>query len=170
VRNACLGLTGAALQACLGTPQQVPPVRHEPPPEACPAGAVETMTDILGLRLREIRSVQFSDVRGRPIRVQEDTPVYMPGHWMAGADRNGRGGWKIALPDDTRISGRLYFGATRVYGRFTEALTPSGLTYRVCLELLDTRGNVGLEYGPGGEPGKPLVFSVAQLRVVDHFK
>src|SRR5262249_44203426 len=27
LRNACLGLTGAALQACLGAQQQVPPVR-----------------------------------------------------------------------------------------------------------------------------------------------
>ena len=69
VRTACLGLTGAALQACMAAPQPVPPERPAPPPQACPPGAVETMTGMLGFRLGELSVVQWSDVRGRPVPV-----------------------------------------------------------------------------------------------------
>jgi eukaryotic-like serine/threonine-protein kinase len=162
LRNACLGLTGTALQACLSA-QQVPPVRPAPPPQECPAGAVETMTDTLGLRLGEISPVQFSFVRGRPIPVREDAPLYVAGDWD-----NSKG--QTALPGLTQLSGRLYFGEGRVYGRFTQAHTPGGDTYPVCLELLDTDNNVGLEMEPGSEPGNILVFPVAQVRVVDRFE
>ncbi|MFY0525410.1 serine/threonine protein kinase [Archangium gephyra] len=144
VRTACLGFTGAALQACMASPQQVPPERPAPLPQACPAGAVETMTDMLGLSLGEMTSVDWSDVRGRPVHVQEDATLRVGGHWEAGADHTGKG-WKIALPDETRLFGKLYVKQGRVYGRFTEARTPLGVTYPVCLELLDTDDNVGLE-------------------------
>ena len=169
VRTACLGLTGAALQACLGTPQQVPPERPAPPPQACPAGAVETMTDMLGLRLGEMTSVDWSDVRGRPVHVQEDATLRVGGHWEAGADHTGKG-YKVALPDETRLFGKLYVKEGRVYGRFTEARTPLGVTYPVCLELLDSSDNVGLELRPGSGPGKMMVDPVVQVRVVHRFK
>ncbi|HEX5750542.1 MAG TPA: hypothetical protein VFZ09_30215 [Archangium sp.] len=169
MRNACLGLTGAALQACMGTPQQVPSERPAPPPQACPAGAVETMTGTLGFRLRETKDVQWSDVRGRPVRVDEDTPVYLFGDWDAGYDPY-RGGGRFALPDNTRVSGRLYVKDGRVYGRFTEARTPNGVTYPVCLELLDSSDKVGLELEPGSAPGKMMVSPIAVVRVVDRFK
>jgi hypothetical protein len=162
-RNACLGLTGAALQACLSAQQQVPPVRSAPPPQECPAGAVETMTGLLGLRLGEIDSVQWSDARGRGIPVREDSTVEVPGHWMTSTGQ-------IALPNRTRLSGRLYFGEKRVYGRFTEARTPSGDTYKICMELLDTDGKVGLEIYPDSEPGNIKVAPIAEVRVVDHFE
>ncbi|HEX8818438.1 MAG TPA: serine/threonine-protein kinase, partial [Archangium sp.] len=58
MRALCLGLTGAALQACVGA-QQVPPVRPAPLPQPCPAGAVETMTGTLGLRVGEMKSVEW---------------------------------------------------------------------------------------------------------------
>jgi eukaryotic-like serine/threonine-protein kinase len=162
-RNVCLGLTGAALQACLSAQQQVPPVRQEPLPQECPAGAVKIMTEILGLRIGEKSPVDWSAVRGRPVPVREDTPARVGGHW-----ENAQG--QIALPTNTRLSGRLYFGENRVYGRFTTAHTPSGETYRVCMELLDTSNNVGLELKPGSEPpGNVLVSPVARVRVVDRF-
>ncbi|MFY0522634.1 serine/threonine protein kinase [Archangium gephyra] len=174
VRTACLGLTGAALQACLGTPQQVPPVRRAPPPEACPAGAVELMTDTLGLDVGEMRSMAWTEDNLRtkkPVRVDADTPLFVPGDWEAGAHLSpGMVGYKVALPDTTRFFGRLYFGETRVYGRFTEAHTPTGETLPVCMELTDELGNVGLEYSPGSQPGKVLVDAVVGLRVVDRFK
>ncbi|MFY0529327.1 serine/threonine protein kinase [Archangium gephyra] len=169
MRNACLGLTGAALQACLGAPQQVPPARPAPPPQACPAEALETMTRTLGFRLGETKSADWSDVRGRSVRVYEDTPVLLGGHWNAGSDSWGRGG-RFALPNKTRVSGRLYVREGRVYGRFTEARTPLGVTYPVCLELVDTDDNVGLELQPGSGPGKMMVDPVVQVRVVDRFK
>ena len=171
LRNACLGLTGVALQACLSA-QQVPPERPSPAPEECPAGAVETMTRTLGLRLGEMTSVMWSDDPRdrRLVAVREDTPIYVVGHWEAGADRMGRGGTHVALPWKTRLSGRLYFGEGRVYGRFTQAHTPGGDTYPVCLELLDSDNKVGLEPEPGSGPGNIQVSPVATVRVVDRFK
>jgi eukaryotic-like serine/threonine-protein kinase len=169
VRTACLGLTGAALQACLGTPQQVPSERPAPPPQACPAGAVEIMTGTLGLRLGEKTNVDWSDVRGRSVHVLEDTPLYVGGDWEAGEDHTGKG-YKVALPDQTRLSGKLYVKEGRVHGRITEARTPLGVTYPVCLELLDDDGSVGLEIQPGSGPGKMMVNPVVEVRVVDRFK
>jgi serine/threonine-protein kinase len=174
VRTACLGLTGAALQACLGTPQQVPPVRRAPPPEACPAGAVELMTDTLGLDVGEVRSMAWNEANLRdkkPVRVDADTSLFVPGDWEAGGHLNfSMKGYKVALPGNTRFFGRLYFTETRVYGRFTEARTPTGETYPVCLELTDSDENTGLEYSAGSEPGTVLVDAVVGLRVVDRFK
>ncbi|HYO73780.1 MAG TPA: protein kinase, partial [Archangium sp.] len=169
VRNACLGLTGAALQACVGAPQQVPPERPAPPPQECPAGALETMTRTLGFRRGEAKDVEWSNVRGRSVHVHEDTPVYVFGNWNAGADHFGNGG-RFALPGNTRLSGRLYVKEGRVYGRFTEARTPLGVTYPVCMELLDTDNKVGLELQPGSAPGKMMVDPVVQVRVVDRFE
>ncbi|KFA86710.1 hypothetical protein Q664_52480 [Archangium violaceum Cb vi76] len=169
VRTACLGLTGAALQACMGAPQQMPSERPAPPPQACPAGAVEVMTGTLGLSLGEWSSVDWSSVRGRAVHVHEDATLRVPGHWEAGADYFGKG-YKVALPDQTRLFGKLHVHKGRVYGRFTEARTPLGVVYPMCLELLDTDGNVGLELWPGSGPGKMLVDPVVRVRVVDGFK
>jgi serine/threonine-protein kinase len=130
------------------------------------------MTVTLGFRLGETSSVTWpANWRGtsrRPVRVDEDSPLYVAGHWMAGADRWLRGG-RLALPNQTRLSGRLYVKEGRVHGRFTEARTPLGVTYPVCLELLNTSDDVGLELEPGSAPGKMLVFPIAQVRVVDRF-
>ncbi|KFA87394.1 serine/threonine protein kinase [Archangium violaceum] len=170
MRNACLGLTGAALQACLGTPQQVPSERPAPPPQECPAGAVKVMTGTLGLSVGERKSVGLTDGpgQGRPVHVQEDATLRVGGHWEAGADHTGKG-YKVALPTNTRLFGRLYVKQGRVYGRFTEARTPQGVTYPVCLELLDSSSHVGVELEPGSAPGKMMVSPYAQVRVVDRF-
>ena len=163
-RNVCLGLTGVALQACLSA-QQVPALRPLPPPQECPAGAVETMTRTLGLRLGEMSSVEWGDVRGRPVPVREDTPALVFGHW--GDASTGR----IALPGYTRLTGRLFVKEGRVYGRFTQAHTPGGDTYPVCMELLDAGDDkVGVVLSRGSEPGNILVAPVAQVRVVDRFR
>jgi hypothetical protein len=84
----------------------------------------------LGLRLGDMKSVEWSRGRGRAIPVREDSPVTVFGDWDTPTG-------KTALPTNTRLSGRVYIGEKRVYGRFTEARTPSGETYPVCLELWD---------------------------------
>jgi serine/threonine-protein kinase len=163
LRGLCLGLGGTALQACLAAHAPVPPERPaSPPPQACPAGAVETMTGTLGLRLGETGVVEWSDVRGRAIPVREDSPVFVFGDWDTPSEQT-------ALPGKTRLSGRLYFGEGRVYGRFTEARTPTGETYPVCMEIFD-EGKVGLRLEPESEPGKPMVVPDTVVRVVDRFQ
>jgi len=157
----CLGLSGGALQACIAAHAPLPPERPVPPPQACPAGAVETMMS-LGLRLGDEETVEWTEERGRAIPVREDSPVIVFGDWDTPTG-------KTALPDRTRLSGRVYVGQRRVYGRFTEARTPSGETYPVCLELFYA-GEVGDKLEPESAPGKPMVAPTTRVRVVDRFQ
>jgi len=161
LRKLCLGLYGGALQACMAAHSPVPPERPAPPPQECPARAMETMT-ALGLRLGDMTSVEWTKVRGRAFPVREDSPVFVFGVWETSTG-------EVALPGDTRISGQLYIGEKRVYARFTEARTPAGETYPVCLELWDD-GELGSALDPKSEPGKPLVSIGADVRVVDRFR
>jgi serine/threonine-protein kinase len=157
----CAGLSGSLLQACIAANSALPPERPAPPPQECPAGAVEAMT-ALGLRLGDMGPVEWSRARGRPFPVREDSPVTVFGDWDTPTG-------KTALPGNTRLSGRVYIGEKRVYGRFTEARTPSGETYPVCLELWDD-GKLGSAIEPGSQPGKPLVSLAVYVRVVDRFR
>jgi serine/threonine-protein kinase len=162
LRKLCLGLSGGALQACMAAHSPVPPERPAPPPQDCPAGAVETMTGTLGLPLGHTDTIEWSDVRGRAIPVREDSPAFVFGAWETSTG-------EVALPHKTRLSGRLYFGEKRVYGRFTEARTPTGETYPVCLELTYA-GEVGEKLSTRSEPGKPMVAPSSSVRVVDRFQ
>ena len=157
----CLGLSGSLLQACIAAHAPVPPERPAPPPQECPARAVETMT-ALGLRLGDMETVEWTEARGRPFPVREDSPVIVFGDWDTPTG-------KTALPDRTRLFGRIHVGEKRVYGRFTEARTPSGETYPVCMELWDD-GELGAAIKPESTPGKPLVSVNADARVVDRFR
>ena len=158
----CLGLSGGALQACIAAHSPLPPERPAPPPQACPAGAVETMT-ALGLRLGDMTSVDWTEVRGRTFPVREDSPVFVFGAWETSTG-------EVALPTNTRLSGRIYIGQKRVYGRFTAARTPSGETYPVCMELWDNDELGAAIEEPESEPGKPQVSPGADVRVVDRFR
>jgi serine/threonine-protein kinase len=162
VHKLCLGLSGSLLQACIAANSALPPERPAPPPQECPAGAVEAMTGTLGLSLRDMKTVEWTEVRGRAFPVREDSPVLVYGDWDTPTG-------KTALPDRTRLSGRVYFGEKRVYGRFTEARTPKGETYPVCLELWDD-GELGAALSASSEPGKPMVTPGADVRVVDRFR
>jgi hypothetical protein len=74
------------------------------------------------------------------------------------------------LPHRTSISGRLIFGADRVYGRMTEARTPDG-RFPVCLELFPTDlKRRGLEREPDGGPDTPRVWSSVFVKAVDRFE
>jgi serine/threonine-protein kinase len=55
------------------------------------------------------------------------------------------------LPAHTVFSGKLFIGETRVYGYFTQAHTPDGHIYSVCMRL-NTAGDLE-EKGIQREPG-----------------
>jgi len=56
-------------------------------------------------------------------------------------------GWKWGtLPEETRFSGRLFFGKDRVYGLLTRAHLPDGESVPICLEMMRD-----------GEPGTIIV-------------
>ncbi|MFY0528736.1 serine/threonine protein kinase [Archangium gephyra] len=171
--NVLLAVAAAANMACPGAQ-----VRKEPAPQACPAGAVETMTRQLGMDLgdrdRGILGDRGSvDLPGKKKGSNESVPVKdgpisleLKGHFAVGTDPMGRGG-RIALPDGTRLSGQLCIGEKRVYGRITQAVTPAGDTFTVCMELYD-HGDRGLEIEPDG--GAVKVHPIADVRAVDRFE
>ncbi|KFA87078.1 hypothetical protein Q664_50300 [Archangium violaceum Cb vi76] len=75
---------------------------------------------------------------------------------------------KYPLPKGTVFSGELFVGPERVYGRFTQARTPEGHTYPMCLELYEQ-----YEYGARGvlrrEPGgtaNTAIISTKSTRVL----
>jgi serine/threonine protein kinase len=151
ITAACL-----TMAACTG-----PQVRPEPQAEECPPGAVENM-EKLGIKVGTKGQAKFPP-RGEP------RPVTVKEGWSSSLYLYG--GWKN-LPRDTILAGKLIFGE-RVYGRFTEARLPEGKgggTVRVCMELLDTGGDRGLELEPGSTEGNLKVFSAAQVRAVDRFE
>ena len=80
----------------------------------------------------------------------------------------GRGG-QVVLPDGTRLSGQLCIGEKRVYGRITQAVTPAGDTFTVCMELVDPySGDRGLEVEPNR--GAIKVRPRAAVKTVERFE
>jgi serine/threonine-protein kinase len=151
----CVGAAAAANMACPGAQ-----VRTAPKAEACPAGAVETMRETLDLPMDRLRShtIVFPHVgQHGPVPVREGfTSVETLGTWGK-------------LPGGTVLQGRLYFGEGRVYGRFTEARTPTGDTYNVCLEMRQ-EGKRGAEMERGSTATHTLIYSVEDVMAVERFE
>ena len=158
---------GAAVLLCTlasGCPgPTAPQVRPLPPPAECPPGAVRAMKD-LGFTFGEYRTAlfPFEDYTEKwvPVRVG-------PGVTMV-LDETG-----TKLPDDTVVSGELFFDGQRIHGRFTQAHTPQGETYPVCLVLADRNDNLGLgadNVKPSKEPGTALVLFSEGVKVVERFE
>ncbi|HEX8825457.1 MAG TPA: serine/threonine-protein kinase, partial [Archangium sp.] len=143
-RVAKVGLVCTTLTGCTAAaPQHV--VRPTPEPAPCPAGAVETMKK-LGIAYTT-HDATFLTPRTMNLTVQEgDTTIKVLLDWQG-------------LPGDTLLYGRLIFGEGRVFGRLTEARTPSGDTFKVCLEVWDIEGGRGVIREPDGGPGLARVFS-----------
>jgi serine/threonine-protein kinase len=86
------------------------------------------------------------------------------------------------LPVGTILHGRLYFGEGRIYGRFTEAQTPKGDTYKVCMQFVTGENVVksggggyekpgpGAPMEPGSTPDNALIFSIQYVGAVERFE
>ncbi|HYO54328.1 serine/threonine-protein kinase [Archangium sp.] len=152
-----VGICTLLLTGCTATPQVV---RPPPKPADCPPGAVETMTEELGIKIGKRAGISFVHVGGsKPLIVRESSRVGL-------TDDLGK------LRAGSELFGRFYLGAERVYGRFTQARTPDGKTYPVCLELLqyDTRTRGAARDDVGGPADVAVVFSSQDVRAVDHFE
>jgi serine/threonine-protein kinase len=150
----CVGAAAAANMACPGAQ-----VRTAPKAEACPEGAVETMRETLELPMgQHVHNIVFPHVgQHGPVPVREGaTSVKLLGTWGK-------------LPGGTVLQGRLYFGEGRVYGRFTEAKTPTGDTYNVCLEMRQ-EGKRGAEMERGSTATHTLIYSVEYVMAVERFE
>ncbi|MFP2929237.1 serine/threonine-protein kinase [Pyxidicoccus sp. 3LG] len=144
----CMGLG----TACASAPQLQPP-----PPEQCPPGAVEAM---------ESMDIALGDIKTATLHIGPEVgPVLVR---EGSATLRVLGSWG-GMPDRTMLSGRLYFGEQRIYGRFTEAVTPDKRRHPVCLEVWDTRGGRGAAREPGDGPGTARVYSTVHVYAVARF-
>ncbi|MFY0563656.1 serine/threonine protein kinase [Archangium lansingense] len=124
---------GAAVLTCtLGsgcaTATTTPPERStppHPPPAECPPEAAQNMKE-LGLIYPGSHQSVFVPGGDYPISVRPG-PVSLR---LTGSSK----GWG-KLPEGTLMTGEALFGERRVHGRFTQAHTPEGKSYVVCLEL-----------------------------------
>jgi serine/threonine-protein kinase len=117
------------------------------------------MRKTLGIRIGEVKEVAFPFVGNpHPIAVREGINfLSLVGNWKK-------------LPDRTVLTVNLYF-ADRIYGRVTQARTPSGDTFPVCMELLDVEDRKrGALIEPGSGPEKVLVYSLAYVKAVEEFE
>ncbi|HLM45005.1 MAG TPA: hypothetical protein VK458_14120, partial [Myxococcaceae bacterium] len=152
--------------ACVATEAQARPTPPPPPPPAdCPAGAVESMKE-LGIPLDGGR--RLSPPLEFPGAEYGEYVTVRPG---AGATLLSRTPWG-KLPSQTVFSGKLFIGETLVYGYFTEAHTPDGSTYSVCMRL-DTVGDedTGIPREPGTGQHSARVKNVhLELEAVERLK
>jgi eukaryotic-like serine/threonine-protein kinase len=156
--NVLVAVAAAANLACPGAQ-----VRKEPAPQECPAGAVETMTDQLGIPIGDEggRAVFPDWGEFKSVPVQEGAfSMELLGDW----DVDGR----TALPNGTRLSGQLCIGEKRVYGLITQAVTPTGDTFTVCMEVGEASVERGLEIEL--DSGEVRVNSWPYVRAVDRFR
>jgi serine/threonine-protein kinase len=164
--NVLLAVAAAVNMACPGAQ-----VRKEPAPQACPAGAVETMTRQLGIPLGKRHGAAMPGEKhgsSEPVPVKEGPiSLELAGAWEVGPQAEFRGG-RVVLPDGTRLSGQLCIGEKRVYGRITQAVTPAGDTYTVCMELWDQEGHRGVDIESDG--GAIKVFPRVDVKTVERFE
>ncbi|HYO71224.1 MAG TPA: hypothetical protein VEU33_34605, partial [Archangium sp.] len=165
----CTLVWAAGQLACASPEPQLRPAApapRVPPPAECPAGSVETMTQVLefegfGGKLGAVFLIDGRLVISERITVRPGQVVTLT-----------MGQSLHKLPTRTVYTGQLLFGEGRVYGRFTQARTPDGLTYSVCFDLYDaaTDGQRGVVMEPGSTPDAAILFSSVKLSPVERFK
>ncbi|MCY1030533.1 serine/threonine-protein kinase [Corallococcus sp. BB11-1] len=153
--RALLAAATCSTLACSSGPQ----VRASPPPEACPAGAVESMRT-LGIKVGKFIDAALDDRFNNvgPISVREGPGL------LETIEPMGK------LPGGTLVLGRFVRGEY-LYGRFTEVRTKKGERYPVCMEIFQ---GSGIEHGvtllKGSTDDTAVVTSTVYLRAVDHFE
>ena len=154
------GVCGWVFVACTGPqvrPEPAPQVRPEPAPEDCPAGAVPTMRKELKIPLGEELAVRIPESRGGKY-------TYV------------RGGFGVVeliakygeLDEGTLLTGDFILGEKVVHGRFTQARTPEGKTYPVCMEFRQTGRGVDIVARTGADTVK--VINLAMVITVAGFE
>lgn len=161
LRKLYVGAAVATQVACAGAQ-----VAKAPKPEECPPGAMEAMTQTLDDLFSPATNpykwkgpgIRLVTGEGRWVPVREgDTSIVIPGYWGN-------------LPANTVLTGKLYFGEGRVFGRFTRAWTPQGTSFPICAEIWDDDQKKGLQVKPGSTRDNVQVFSYsAHVRAVRHF-
>jgi serine/threonine-protein kinase len=113
----------------VGCTSTAPQVRPMPEPAECPRRAVETMERDLGIVIGDGTTSVFPGFfKTQPVAVPvKEGPTQIALHSPLGK-----------LLPGTLLTGELLFGGKRVYGRFTQALTPEGKSFPVCIEFFSS--------------------------------
>lgn len=148
----CVGI------GCATTPEQPRSATALPPPEECPPGSIEAMAKV-DIKVGEKNPVRWVPAM-QPTRVRPaqagPTHVFLTDGWGE-------------LPRDTRLSGQLYLGEQRIYGRFTEAQLPGGgRTFPVCMQVEEA--GLGTEPAEESTPEKMLLYEASYVRAVKRFE
>ncbi|OJT26854.1 hypothetical protein BO221_02230 [Archangium sp. Cb G35] len=154
---------GAAMLGCAlasgcpspATTAHVLPPPPLPPPAECPPGAAQAMKELA--LSRESEGIEIHPWQGGESTVR-------PG--LVTVRLNGQDHWG-KLPRNTLFTGQLLFGE-RVQARFTQAYTPEGKSYPVCLELR-SGPNWGWEKLKGSGQDTAVVNSFGYLEMVERF-
>lgn len=149
----------AATACAVGTACASGPRVRPPPPAECPPGAIEGMRK-LDLDYGDFPAVFLPEDPGklRPRLVQEGPITAKP---------------LLVGVHGARVSGRLYFGPDRVFGRFTEFRRPDGEVVPVCFEMtpgFDSPMKRGVPLEEGSTPQRPIIIPSVVLKAVDHFE
>jgi serine/threonine-protein kinase len=117
----------------------------------------------LGLPMDKLESIAYPGMK----HPRDEFPVRSG----PGATLNLRGRDWGKLPDGTVFSGVLFVGS-RVYGRFTQAYTPEGHIYPVCLELYDALKDDkrGVFRRDDGKSDTARINGVVSLKPVEQFE
>src|SRR6218665_1582676 len=162
-----LAMTAAANTACPAAQ-----VRRNPPSEECPAGAVKTMTETLGLKMGDIHYASlpgFEPSTHHPVPVREGPiSLELSSDWDVGASRLNAMDGRTVFPDRSTLSGQLFLGKERVYGRITQVVTPKGAAFTVCMDLVSEYYERGLEYETPGANAK--VRPMGKVKIVKRFE
>ncbi|HEX5754633.1 MAG TPA: serine/threonine-protein kinase [Archangium sp.] len=159
-----LALTCSLATGCPApTAPQVRPTPLSLPEAPCPEGSLQAMKE-LGMREGKYGSVLIpGTVRGPRQRVTVRSGPSTLLHL------GGSRAYSYPLPDGTVFSGELFVGPKRVYGRFTQARTPEGHTYPMCLELYEWIERGVLRHEQDGTADTATISTGVQLRTVPRF-
>ena len=158
------GLCTLWLAGCTGAPVRPPP----PPPADCPPGAEDVMN---ALDMESSCPAYLTD----PER-EADEEVNVPlGRISFTTGYPGRGGTCGNLPPRTRLSGDLFLGTvegkTWAIARLTQARTPEGKTYPVCMYIGKAGKDPGVEVlRPGDKPGTVVIGEWVAARRTKRFR
>jgi serine/threonine-protein kinase len=164
-------VAGAACTALVGCTAAAPQVRRVPPPQPCPPGAEEAMRHLGLYEPLELRKKRRPPDPAWPVdlprnsRTERVLPVQDgPITFLVSED------WG-ELPSNTVLTGLLYIGPERVYGRLIQAQVPSGAIYPVCLELTDTgrTGRSGTDISPSSSDSVIKISVFQAVRPVKRF-
>jgi serine/threonine-protein kinase len=163
-----LAAAAAAHTACSPAAQVRPAA---PKAEPCPPGAVETMTQQLGIPIGNRGGAAVfpgGGISHRIVPVKEGAfSIELQADWDVGTDAFNRGG-RTALPRGTLLSGELCFGEKHVYSRITQIVTPNGDSFTVCMELTEPGVKSGLKIRSDG--GEVRVTAFPDVKTVDRFQ